>query len=197
MKKLCLALSIVLALFLCGCSVGTSQPVQEEQEVYFHFSIPDWAEWGMKEGEVRQHLHSSEHKDDLDIREYGDLIYYTQDEYYKNHYRWMSYYGFSKENELEYISHSLNDNGFEFEENEYNQTFLELLELMKGEYGEPVSDDEKWHNERYKGDEYMLNKAIDDGDYTRKIKWKLDGHFCALKLDEGIHITYCIYEENI
>lgn len=197
MKKLCLALSIVMVLLFCGCSTETSQPVQEEQEVYFLFSIPEWAEWGMKEGEVRQHLQSSEQKDDFDIMEYGDLIYYFQDEYYKNHYRWMSCYGFSKENELIYISHTLNDNSFEFEENEYNQTFSELVEQMKTEYGEPMSDDEEWHNERYKGDEYMLNKAIDDGDYTRKIKWKLDGHFCSLTLDEGIEIAYCINEENV
>lgn len=110
---------------------------------------------------------------------------------------WEVFFGFSEQNELIYVKHSLIDESFDFENNKYNQTFLEILEKMKSKYGAPISDDEKWHNEKYKDDAYMINKAINDGDYTRKIKWKLDGHFCSLKLDEGIKIAYCINEENV
>lgn len=184
MKQLCLALSIMMVLFICGCGVQTSQPAQEEQEVYFLFSIPDWVEWGMKEGEVRQHLSTKT------VVGFDDFILYSEDAWYEDCYEWDVFFGFSRQNELVYVKHSLTDEIFDFENNKYNQTFLELLDKMKNKYGEPMSDDEKWHDEKYKDDEYMINKAIDDGDYTREVKWNLDGYFCSLILDEGISIFY-------
>lgn len=191
-KVLVLALGAVICLIVVGCGEISNEKEEQialsaQQEETFKFGLPDWLVWGMKEGEVRQQLGD-------DVSEYGDLIYILFSKEYRN-CDVTEYYGFSQENALTYMNYTFNNDYFN-EKNEYYDIFVEQKAKMIELYGEPVIDDEQWVNDRYKNDEYMMYKAVEDGEYIAKAKWAADGYFCSIELNKGVSISYSINEDN-
>lgn len=183
---------IVVAIVLGLASVALNEKEQQnniavQEETAFEFGLPSWLVWGMKEGEVRQQLND-------DVSEYGDLIYILFSKEYRN-CDVTEYYGFSQENALTYMNYTFNNDYFN-EKNEYYDIFVEQKAKMIELYGEPVIDDEQWVNDRYKNDEYMMYKAVEDGEYIAKAKWAADGYFCSIELNKGVSISYSINEDN-
>ena len=188
-------LIMVMCFMVVGCSSQSNYsnvsdiPAESDQQE-FMFTPPEWLVWGMKEGEVRQKLSK------INIVEYGDLIYIHQDEDYRR-CSVTEFYGFSKDNSLVLLCYSFDDRKYDSYNNEYLEIFLECKEKMTEEFGIPIVNDENWINERYKNDEYMMYKAIEDGDYTSKVIWELNGYYCSIKLDKGVSITYSTNRNEI
>lgn len=185
-KTFALLLTFILCLITVGCentNVESTNSSVELETPAFMYALPEWLTWGMKEGEVRQHI------DDEHIFEYGDLIYVNRNDYRECNV--TEYYGFKSDNSLIHMSYSfhystvLND-----EPNPYYDLYSEFKCSLTQIYGEPTGESEEWKDERYKDDEYMLYKAVEDGDYTAITAWDLDGYICYIQLDKGININY-------
>lgn len=184
MKKL---LSILLICVMCvsfaGCS-STTTTVEESEESSLEFRLPEWVSWGMKEGEVRQHFSATEV-----VSESGNWIYHR--DYISG---WgcglEKHYGISDDNALLGVKYIYTyRETYELEPKTF-EIFSELKDEMSEEYGTPFSEDEKWINDKYKGDEYMMNKAADEGDYISQLVWQTEKGFCALSLNVDVCITY-------
>lgn len=184
MKKFfCCIMALILSLSVVGCETTNVQTISEPEEKVFAYGLPEWLLWGMKEGEVRQHIAHEK------ILEYGNLIYIVKDDYKKC--RVSEYYGFADDNALIHMSYTFNYSNVIYDEpNPYHDLYNEFKNELIQLYGEPAGEHEEWKDERYKDDEYMLYKAIEDGDYTATTAWDLDGFICYIELNEGLSITY-------
>jgi len=189
MKKIILyVLLIVMLVTFSGCVADTSPDYVNsfEQQEEFAYKLPEWVTWTMKEGEVRQHIDKDE-----TIHEYGDLIYFTHP--YENYYkdcRVTEYYGFTNENALIHMSYSFSYSNLNDDPNPYYEIYTEFKEKLTEIYGEPAGETEEWINERYKDDEYMRYKAIEDGDYTSMVAWDLEDCICYVKINKRVEIVY-------
>ena len=187
MKKICFIIVIsilVIILTACGSNYSNIGNVEKTQEEVYAYTLPEWLNWGMKEGEVRQNLKG-------DILEYGDLIYI--DHPYKDNYRncdVKEFYGFTKDNALIHMSYSFHHDILNDEPNQYYEIYLEAKEKLTSIYGEPAGEPDEWKNERYKDDEYMKYKAIEEGDYTSMVAWDLEGYICYVRLDSKVEICF-------
>lgn len=188
MKKIISFLLIgAMCFVVAGCSSqpnysSVSDIPEEPEQEKFLFTLPEWLVWGMKEGEVRQNLSA-------DLSEYGNIIYFFHEEEYEN-CRVMETYGFTNDNQLIHLSYSFSDGDVTDESNTYYEIYTECKENLTTILGEPAGETEEWKNERYKDDEYMMYKAIEDGDYTALTAWDLEGYICYIQIDEGVEINY-------
>lgn len=187
MKRLfTLLLTFILCLVVVGCgntNVASVDYSVEPEKPSFMYSLPEWLSWGMKEGEVRQKLGSER------VFENGNLIYVNRSDYRKCDV--TEYYGFTDENSLIHMSYHFSYLDILYDDpNPFYDLYSEFKYSLTQIYGEPAGETDEWKNERYKGDEYMLYKAIEEGDYTAMTAWDLDGYICYIQLDKGISINY-------
>lgn len=161
---------------------GVSDIPEETDQEKFLFTLPEWLVWEMKEGEVRKNL-------SVDLDEYGNIIYFFHEEKYKSCIV-METYGFTDDNKLIHLSYSFSDWNFTDESNTYYEVYTECKENLITILGEPTGETEEWKNDRYKDDEYMMYKAIEDGDYTALTAWDLEEYICYIQIDEGVEINY-------
>lgn len=175
---------LVIILTACASNYTNIENVENPQEEVYAYALPEWLRWGMKEGEVRQNLKG-------DILEYKDLIYiiHPYDENYKN-CTVKEFYGFTQENALIHMNYSFHHSILNDEPNQYYELYLEAKEELTSIYGEPTGETEEWKNERYKNDEYMKYKAIEEGDYTSMVAWELEGYICYVQLNSGVDICF-------
>lgn len=198
MKKIiCIVLSLMMCFSIVGCgeddvSTNEKEIIEEsglDKEKEFEFKLPDWIVFGMKEGEVRRHFQEEPF-------EYKNTIIYYLGE--KKKYNNLSYdigFGFTDKNELALITYSIDKSLTS------NMEYIDIFEKLKKEpvkiYGEYNSELEHWRDDKYKNDAYMLNSAIEKGDYLKRVIWKKENFYVLLDIDKNINIYYTDDISNI
>lgn len=155
----------------------------------FIFDIPTGVFFGMKEGDLRHTLGD-------DFEEYDPLIYRIENlefstvptELPYSMHSFISSYGFSNNNQLEYIAYSF----FNIEDNPYDDAIrlIDYIKSFKGDPSEPLSI--MWTNNKYKDDVNSLNRAFRDGHCTAECQWNMGEYVMTICINDKCEIIYSI-----
>lgn len=149
----------------------------------FQFGIPENIKFGMKESEVTNIAGE-------DYTEYDGLIKYGSNCFYGD-IMYYTYYGFSSENKLCYISYQLDHRGTYKDGYDDYATYELLQETMTEQHGEYKNAKIDWYDERYKDDTPNWNKAFANGHCKAMTGWICENYSCVLKYDDvGVSVTY-------
>ena len=193
MKKFLTFGCLLVALVVSGCSVlpelnqSVYEPISEPQssvssvdEEMFSFIVPEWLEFGMKEGEVRQHF-----SEEPFSYVKGSISYDIEN--YHGFDRNYLHFGFNESNQLYGVIYQLSS----WDLNDFSSIYDKIKNEIVDFYGTPTSEDTKWIDERYKDDEYMLNEALKNGDCIYTTTWNQNDMSITLELESGtISVMY-------
>ncbi len=165
-----------------------------------YVALPEGIQFGMTEGQVTTIMN------EYDFQSYGENMiyvyhYYDDRDPIYNSYEQDTYLisiGFSEQNKMVYFSYDAGLYTFEDPENLYNE-YRTGVDYLKKFYGEPDEIKTVWHNDRYKNDQAMWHKAIENKQVEFYSEWKMDGYYCLASSEHGggIRIAYYLYRNEM
>ncbi len=220
-RVLCIMLLCVVAV-LSGCSstemdVSTEDTFDYRMHKWANFDLSEGEvrqmleeKEGVSPGDIEDMFNHEEEEQltndllsssDPDLRQMGErwkerlkdrMFSFEHKEFYRG-CKVKEIYAFFGGNSLNKVEYNfLFDETSGVGKNEYYEIYKECEKQLTKAFGKPKSSEEKWNDDRYKNDPYMIYKAIEEGDYEANAEWEFDNMRCVVALngEYGLSVIY-------